>query len=205
VVRTERRNVHVDRPYRSFIMLTPEQVAVMRQANLDMLFGLGNKVVEGVGKLAELNMQVTRSALADTLDLAQKALSVKEPQDWLAMQDGLAAPTAEKMESYNRQLFDIVLSTQVEFAKVAQMQCEAYGRQMQSVVEDVARNAPAGSEPAVAALDSAIKAANTLVETVRKTGQQAVEVARSNLDMAAAAASKNTRRVIEPASQATKR
>jgi hypothetical protein len=36
-------------------MLTPEQVAATRKANLDILFGLGNKVVEGVEKLAELN------------------------------------------------------------------------------------------------------------------------------------------------------
>jgi enolase len=130
---------------------------------------------------------------------------VKESQDWFALQDSIAAPTAEKLQNYNRQLFDIVLSSQAEFAKVAQTQCEAYGRQLQSVVEDVAKNAPAGSEAAVAALDSAIRAANTLVETVQKTSQQAVEVARSNLDMAATAASKNTRRAIEPLSQAAKR
>lgn len=186
-------------------MLTPEQVAATRKANLDILFALGNKVVEGVEKLAELNMQVTRSTLADSFDLAQKALSVKEPQDWLALQGSLAAPTAEKMQSYNRQLFDIMLSTQTEFAKVAQTQSEAYVRQMQSVMEDVAKNAPAGSEAAVAALDSAIKAAHTLVEAVQRTGQQAVEVARSNLDMAAAAASGDTRRASEPVSQAAKR
>jgi hypothetical protein len=39
-------------------MLTPEQVAATRKANLDILFGLGNRVVEGVEKLAELNMQI---------------------------------------------------------------------------------------------------------------------------------------------------
>jgi phasin family protein len=188
-----------------FIMLTPEQVAATRKANLDILFGLGEKVVEGIEKLAALNMQVTRSTLGDTFDLAQKALSVKEPQDWLALQDSLAAPTADKMQSYNRQLFDIVWSTQAEFAKVAQTQFEAYSRQVQSVLEDVAKNAPAGSEAAMSALDSAIKAANTLVETVQKTSQQAAEAARSNFDMAAAAATKNAKRAIEPVSQAAKR
>jgi phasin family protein len=188
-----------------FIMPTREQVAATRKVNLDILFGLGNTVVEGVGKLAELNMQAASSTLADSFDLAQKALAVKEPEDWVALQDRLAAPTAEKMQSYNRQLFDIVLSTQAEFAKVAQAQCEAYGRQVQSMMEDVTKNAPAGSEAALAALDSAVKAAGTLVETVQKTSEQAVEVARSNFDMAAAAASRNTKRAIEPISQAAKR
>ena len=63
-------------------MLTQEQVAETRKANLDLLFDLGNKTVEGVGKLAALYMQTIRATLADTLDLAQKSLSVKEPQDW---------------------------------------------------------------------------------------------------------------------------
>jgi phasin family protein len=188
-----------------FIMLTPEQVAATRKANLDILFGLGEKVVEGIEKLAELNMQVTRSTLGDMFDLGQKALSLKEPQDWLALQDNLGAPTADKMQSYNRQLFDIVWSTQAEFAKVALTQFEAYSRQVQSVVEDVAKNAPAGSEAAMSALDSAIKAANTLVETVQKTSQQAAEAARSGFDIAAAAGSKNTKRAIEPVSAAAKR
>ena len=73
------------------------------------------------------------------------------------------------------------------------------------MVEDVAKNAPAGSEAAMSALDSAIKAANTLVETVQKTSQQAAEAARSGFDMAAAAGSKNTKRAIEPVSAAAKR
>ncbi|TCG05062.1 Phasin (PHA-granule associated protein) [Paraburkholderia steynii] len=186
-------------------MLTPEQVAATRQANLDLLFGLSNKIVEGVEKLAELNIQITRATLRDTFDGAQKMLSVKEPQECLALQDSLAAPTAEKMQAYGRQLFDIALATQAEFAKAAKTQCEAYGRQVQSAVDEVAKNAPAGSEAAVAALDSAIKAANTLVESVQKTSQQAVEVARSNLDIAAAEATKNTKRAIESVSPAAKR
>ncbi|TCG02856.1 hypothetical protein BZM27_52735 [Paraburkholderia steynii] len=111
----------------------------------------------------------------------------------------------EKMQTYSRQLFDVVSSTQAEFARTAQARCEAYGRQVQSVVEDVAKNAPAGSEAAVAALDTAIKAANALYETLQKTSEQVAEVARSNLDMAASVASKSAGRTIETISQAPKR
>ena len=94
-------------------------------------------------------------------------------------------------------------ATQAEVARIGKAQCEAYGRQMKSVVEDVARNTPAGSEATMAAMDSAIAAANTLYETLQNSGQQAVEVTRSNLDMAAAA-SKSARRAVDPASEAAK-
>jgi hypothetical protein len=75
---------------------------------------------------------------------------------------------------------------------------------MQTVVEDATKNAPTGSEAAMAALNSAIAAANTLYETLQGAGQQAVEVTRSNLDMAAAA-SKSARRAIDPVLPAAKR
>ena len=167
-------------------MLTQEQVAETRKANLDLLFDLGNKTVEGVGKLAALYMQTIRATLADTLDLAQKSLSVKEPQDWFALQNSLAATFADKAQLYSRQAIDIMSVMQAECAQFGKAQGEAYGRQMKSAVEEVARTAPAGSEATMTALDSAIAAANTLYETLQSSGQQAVEATRNNLEIAAA-------------------
>ena len=185
-------------------MLNQDQIAATRQANLDLFFGLSSKAVEGVEKLAALNTQAIRATVSDTFDLAQKSLSVKEPQDWLALQNGATAAIAEKVQSYSRQVFDIASATQAEFARVGQAQGEAYRRQIQTVVEDATKNAPTGSEAAIAALNSAIAAANTLYETLQGAGQQAVEVTRSNLDMAAAA-SKSARRAIDPVLPAAKR
>lgn len=185
--------------------LSPEQVAAAQQAGLDFLFGLTGKLVEGVGKLAELNRQMIRSTLAETRENALKALSVNGPQEWFALQASLAAPMAEKVQSYDRQLFEIISATGAECAQLALAQCEAYGRRAQTLVDDVASSAPAGSEAAVAALKSAIAATSTLVETVQKAGQQAVEVAQSNFDIAADVASKTARRAIERASTDTKR
>ena len=91
-----------------------------------------------------------------------------------------------------------------ELLRAGQAQGEAYRRQMQTAVENVTKNAPTGSEAAMAALNSAIAAANTLYETLQGAGQQAVEVTQSNLDMAAAA-SKSAQRAIDPVLPAAKR
>jgi phasin family protein len=194
-----------DRLYGSFNMLNQDQVAAIRQANLELFFGLSSTAVEGVGKLAALNMQAIRATLSDTFDLALKSLSVKEPQDWLALQNSVVAPTAEKVQSYSRQVLDIVSATQAECVRIGQAQGEACGRRMQTGVLDVVtKNAPSGSEAALTALNSAIAAANTLYETLQAAGQQALEVTRSNLEMTAAA-SKSARSAIDPASPAAKR
>jgi phasin family protein len=125
-------------------MLTQEQVAETRKANLDLLFELSNKVVDGVEKLAALNTQTLRATLTDAFDLAQKSLSMKEAQESLALPNSLAAPMADKVQTYSRQAFDIVSATQAEFARFGKTQCAAYGRQMKSVVE---RTSPGTRRP----------------------------------------------------------
>ncbi|MBN3786080.1 phasin family protein [Burkholderia sp. Ac-20353] len=186
-------------------LLTSERIAAAQKANLDAVFGLANNLVEGIERLAELNLKTIRSTLAETQENALKACSAREPREWLTLQTTFAAPTAEKAQLYGRQLFEIVSATQAEFAQLAQTQYEAYNRRVQTLVEDVAKSAPAGSEAAIAAWKSTIDAASTLVETLQKTSQQAVQVAESNFDALATAASKNALRTAEQASAGARR
>ncbi|ALL65669.1 MULTISPECIES: phasin family protein [Burkholderiaceae] len=171
-------------------LLTPEQFAAAQKANLETLFGLTSKAFEGVEKLVELNLQVVKSTIAEGQENAQRALSVKDAQELLALQASLTQPVAEKVLSYGRHLYEIASATQAEFARVAEAQYEEQNKKVQALVENVAKNAPAGSETAVAVIKSAITAANTTYETVHKATKQAVEIAESNFNAAATAASK---------------
>jgi phasin family protein len=171
-------------------LLTPEQFAAAQKANLETLFGLTSKAFEGVEKLVELNLQVVKSTIAEGQENAQRALSVKDAQELLALQASLTQPVAEKVLSYGRHLYEIASATQAEFARVAEAQYEEQNKKVQALVENVAKNAPAGSETAVAVIKSAITAANTTYAPVHKATKQAVEIAESNFNAAATAASK---------------
>jgi phasin family protein len=171
-------------------LLTPEQIAAAQKANLESLFGLTTKAFEGVEKLIELNLQVVKSTLAEGQENAQRLLSVKDAQELIALQASLSQPVAEKVLSYGRHLYEIASSTQAEFTKVAEAQFEEQNKKVQALVDNVAKNAPAGSETAVAALKSALNAANTTYETVQKATKQAVEIAETNFNAAAAVATK---------------
>ena len=94
------------------------------------------------------------------------------------------------MLSYTRHIYEIASATQAEFAKVAEAQYDDQNKKVQALVDNVAKNAPAGSETAVAALKSALNAANTTYETVQKAAKQAVEIAETNFNAAAAVATK---------------
>lgn len=159
---------------------TAEQLMAAHKANVETLFGLTNKAFEGVEKLVELNLQVARASLTEAAETTQAALSVKDAQELMALQASLLQPAAEKAAAYSRHLYDIAAGTNAEVAKVAEAQMAEAQQKVLSVVDTAVKNAPAGSENAVALVKSAVAAANNAFESVQKAAKQATDVAEAN-------------------------
>ena len=161
-------------------MLTAEQIVAAQKANLETLFGLTQKAFEGVEKLVELNVQVARASLTEAAEHAQAVLSVKDAQELLALQAGLLQPSAEKAAAYSRHVYDIAAATNAEVTKVAEGQIADAQKKFMAVVDTAVKNAPAGTENAVALVKSAVAAANNAFESVHKAAKQAADVAEAN-------------------------
>ncbi|ODU99646.1 MAG: Phasin (PHA-granule associated protein) [Rubrivivax sp. SCN 70-15] len=159
---------------------TPEQMIAAHKANVETLFGLTHKAFEGVEKLVELNLQVAKASLIEVAEATKAAMSVKDAQELLALQTSLLQPSAEKAAAYSRHLYDIAASTNAEVTKVAESTLADTQKKMLSVVDNAVKNAPAGSENAVALVKSAVAAANNAYESVHKAARQAAEVAEAN-------------------------
>ena len=183
-------------------MLTAEQIFAAQKANLETLFGLTNKAFEGVEKLVELNMQVAKTAMGEAADSAQAILSVKDAQELMALQSSLLQPSAEKAAAYSRHLYDIATATQAEVAKVAEVQVADVQKKFAAIVESAAKNAPAGSENAVALVKSAVAAANNAFESVQKAGKQAAEMAEATFSAATTSAVKASQTAARSAKRA---
>jgi phasin family protein len=176
-------------------MLTAEQVIAAQKANIETLFGLTQKAFEGVEKLVELNVQATKAAMAEAANNAQAVLSVKDAQELLTLQASLMQPLAEKTVAYSRHLYDIASGTGAEFGKAAEAQAADAQKKFMAVVDNAAKNAPAGSETAVAVMKSAVSAATNAMESVQKAVKQATEMAEANFNSVtsqAVAATKTT-------------
>lgn len=163
-------------------MLTAEQIVAAQKANIETLFGLTQKAFEGVEKLVELNVQATKAALSETANSTQALLSVKDAQELLTLQASLMQPLAEKTVAYSRHLYDIASGTSAEFGKAAEAQATDAQKKFMSVVDNAAKNAPAGSETAVAVMKSAVSAATNAMESVQKAVKQATEMAEANFN-----------------------
>lgn len=169
-------------------MLTPEQVVASQKAAVETLFGLTSKAFEGVEKLVELNLTASKAALSEAAGTAQTVLSVKDAQELLALQASLFQPLAEKTAAYSRHLYDIAAGTGAEFGKTFESQATDAQKKFMAAVDSAAKNAPAGSETAVAVFKSAIAAGNNALESVQKAVKQASEVAEANFNAVASTA-----------------
>lgn len=159
---------------------TPEQLIAAQKAGVETLFGLTSKAFESVEKLVELNLQVAKTALAEAAETTQAAMSVKDAQELMALQAGMLQPSAEKAAAYSRHLYDIFAGTGSELTKAAEATMAENQKKMLALVDTAVKNAPAGTESAVALVKSAVAAANNAYESLNKATKQAAEVAEAN-------------------------
>lgn len=162
--------------------LTADQIIAAQKANLETLFGLTTKAFEGVEKIVELNVTASKAALSEASTTAQAALEVKDVQELLALQASLYQPLAEKTAAYSRHLYDIAQNTGAEFGKAFESKAAEAQQTIVGLIDSASKNAPAGSETAVAVLKSAVAAANNAFESVQKAVKQASDVAEANFN-----------------------
>ena len=166
----------------------PEQFSNATKANFEAQFAifsaLTTKAFEGVEKLVDLNLTAAKATLEESSIATKQLLSAKDPQEFFSLSAAQAQPSAEKAIAYGRHLAAITSGTQAEFSKAAESQIAETNRKVLSLVEEVTKNAPAGSENAVAMLKSAIGNANAGYEQFSKTSKQAVEAIEANLTSA---------------------
>lgn len=171
-------------------MMTPEQFAATQKAQVESLFDLANKSMDSMEKFVDLNMQAMKTSLQESAEQALALLSVKDMQELSAIQSGWMQPLAEKVLSYSRHAYEIASGAQAELAKTAEAQITETHKKFMDLAETAAKNAPAGSETAVAMMKSAMNAANNAYDSVQKVTKQAAEAVEANINAVTSTAMK---------------
>jgi phasin family protein len=176
-------------------MQNTEQFIAAQKANFETLFGLSGKAFEGAEKIIELNLQVAKAAMGEAAETARAALAVKDAQELVAFQAALLQPTAEKLAGYGRNVYEIASSTNADVGKAGENWMAEFQKKCMNMVETAMKNAPAGTENAVAMVKSAVTAANTAYESSLRYVKQANDAAEANIQAATATAVKATQAV----------
>lgn len=163
-----------------------EQIVAANKSAVAEAQELASTMLNGFGKLVELNLATTKAAVFDTSADVLATFSAKSPADVLSAQTALVAPLAEKALAYGRSVYSIASETGAELTKVADEKAAAAQKAFNATVDNMAKNAPAGSEAIVAALKSSVAAGQNAVETARASAKKAVEAAEKQATAVAA-------------------
>jgi len=167
-----------------------DQLIATQKSNVEAFAGLSEKAFASFEKLIELNMAASKALLGESIGHLQALTEVKDAQSLMTLQSSLVKPMAEKAASYSRHLYDIVSGSSADFTKVFETASAESQKTVTELLETSLKNAPAGSEAAVAVIKSAMTAGNNAVETAQKSAKQAAQMVESNISSLSTAAQK---------------
>lgn len=163
------------------MLTTPEQLAAANKANVEAMLTLANTAFASAERFAALNLNTARAVLEDSVNNAKTLLGAKDLQEVISLQATLAQPSVEKAVAYSRSVYEISAQTQEEFSKLVEAQFAEVNKNVAATLDKAAKSAPAGSDVAVAAVKSAIAAANSAYDTMSKAAKQVAEIAEANV------------------------
>lgn len=169
---------------------SPEQFSdatkALFSAQLAVVESLSKKAFEGAEKIIELNLSAAKTTIDESLVNAREMGAATDMQSLLSTAAAQAKPGAEQAAGYGRALSSLLSEQHAALVKAAEEQVAQSSRELDSLIDALGKNAPPGSENAIAALKAVIVNANAGYEQLARTSKQALEALQANLDAAAA-------------------
>jgi phasin family protein len=170
--------------------VTPEQVLANNKLGVETMLAMANSHFAVYEKFAALNFNISKSVFEDGVNHAKALLSARDVQEFVNLNVGAAQPTLDKAISYQRSIYELATASQAEMTRFFEGQAGEFNKNVVGFLDKVAKNSPAGSDVAVAAVKSALAAANSAYDSFTKVAKQATEIAEANMAAATAAVGK---------------
>ena len=150
------------------------------EASINSLFGVAGQALQGAEQLIALNLQATKTMLAESAELFRATLSEKNPAELGKLQIAALQAAPEKALAYGRQVKEIFAAATVGQQNAFQAQLADMQAKFLEAVQAALKNAP-GSENTFVLVKSAVAAANNAYEGVNKASKQVSEALDANV------------------------
>jgi len=164
--------------------VTPEQIQAAQKANVEALLNVANFQFSTLEKLASLNANAVKAAFEDGVTNARALMGAKDVQEFTSLQSTLTQPTLEKAIAWSKSVYEVATSANTELSKLAEQRTAEWNENFAGMLEKATKNAPAGSDVAVAAMKQMLTAANSAYDNLNKVAKQATEMAEANVTAA---------------------
>ena len=164
--------------------VTPEQIQAAQKTNVESLLALASFQFNAMEKLANLNANAVKAAFEDSVSNTRALMGAKDVQELTSLQSTLAQPSLEKAIAWSKSVYEVATSANAELSKLAEKRTAEWNENFATMLEKATKNAPAGSDVAVAAMKQMITAANSAYDNLNKVAKQATEMAEANVTAA---------------------
>lgn len=168
----------------------PEQVITTHKENVETLLEVAGITATAAEKLIDLNLKTAKAAFADAVKNTKTLSEIKDTQELATFQTAVAQPIAEKYATYLKTTYGLVSETQAELTKLFEDKFAEFNKNVVTALDKAVKNAPAGSDVAVAAMKSAMAAANQAYDAFSKATKQVNEVTEATIAAASTAQAK---------------
>ena len=167
-----------------------EQMTAAQKENIATSVALANIAANLAEKAMDLNVGAIKSAISTATENGKAMADAKDVQSMTALQSQFAQPAFDAFTTYMKDSYDIVNEAQNEFSKIVEAKMTEVNKIIVSGLDQAEKNAPAGSDMAVAAMKSAVAAANQTYDAISKASKQVQEVTTATVSTARPTSSK---------------
>lgn len=153
-------------------------------SQLTAMNDFATKAFQSVAELVELNISTAKASLEHASAAAHQFMDAKDPQEIIALTSSQAQPNAEKALAYGKHLASISAKAQADFTKAAEARMAETTRHVSTLIDDLSKSAPAGSEKAIEMLKETIVKASAGYEQLTKATKQATETMEEKINEA---------------------
>ena len=161
--------------------VTPEQIQAAGKANMESFLAVANAQFAAFEKLANINAGAVKTAFEESIANTRALVGAKDVQEFVSLQSTFAQPAIEKALAYSKSVYEVATEANGELSKVAERRVSEWNENFVSLLDKVSKNAPAGSDVAIAAVKSMLAAGNAAYDNLNKVTKQATEIAEANV------------------------
>lgn len=161
----------------------PEKIVALNRINIQAAISIANIGLDSAERLCNVQLNAAKVALADGAQNFSALSQVKDMQGLLALIQFLPQGGVEKAVEHSRSVYEIAAQAQSEIGQIVEGRINEFNKEVVAALELAAKSAPAGigADAAVAAVKSAVAAANSAYDTMTKAAKQATDLAEANV------------------------
>jgi len=121
---------------------------------------LASAQLDAFERVSALNLEAVKAAFEDGVSYTRSVTGAKDLQELFTLSTAAAQPAIDKAIAYGRNVYEVSNRASKEITRALEAQANEMTKNANAMFEQFAKSGPAGSDAAVAAVKSAIAAAN---------------------------------------------